>query len=230
MQAEKMGALGKLAAGVAHQLNNPLTAIALFNRILTDEYDLPEAARKDLARVAEAVDRCQKTVTELLHFARQSAMNFCHNDINRAIDRTMFLLENQPLFTEIEIGRHFDPDLPPVYADVQQLGHVFMNVILNAAEAMNGQGRLDLYTRSLENGDRVQVEIADTGPGILTEVAPHIFEPFFTTKGDGRGTGLGLSVAYGVIESHQGRISVKNREPGGARFIIELPTQPPTET
>jgi len=135
----------------------------------------------------------------------------------------MFLLENQTLFQNIEIGKNFEENLPQVPVDIQQMNHVFMNIILNAAQAMEGKGTLSLTTRLAPGGDKVVVEIADTGPGIPEDILKHIFEPFFTTKEEGKGTGLGLSMVYGIIEDHGGKITAKSKVGSGTTMIIELP-------
>jgi two-component system NtrC family sensor kinase len=223
LQAEKMASIGKLAAGVAHQLNNPLSGITLFAHILDEEYALDDAAHSDIQRILNNAERCRDTVKELLKFARQTAYEIKPSDLNETLLRTMFLLENQALFQNVEIEKELSPDLPPVPADIQQLGHVFMNLILNAADAMAGQGCIKVRTGLSEDRQYAQVEISDTGPGISAEALPHLFEPFFTTKGEGKGTGLGLSVAYGVIENHGGKIAARNLPEGGACFTIELP-------
>jgi PAS domain S-box-containing protein len=224
MQAEKMSSLGKLSAGVAHQLNNPIGSIVLFSQLLMEDYDLPEGATADVRRIIDDAARCQQIVAELLDFARQTNLEIRPHDVNRALNRTLFLLEKQPLFREIEIVRELSPDLPSVPCDSQQLNHVFMNIILNSADAMDGRGRLTVKTRRAARGDRVVVEIGDTGPGIPNELLPHIFDPFFTTKEPGKGTGLGLSVAYGVIDHHGGRITACSAPGEGASFVIELLT------
>lgn len=225
LQAEKMASIGKLAAGVAHQLNNPLSGITLFAHILTEEYDLDDDACSDVQRILNNAERCRDTVKELLKFARQTAYEIQPADLNQALQRALFLLENQALFQNIRIKKRFAPDLPMVPADIQQLGHVFMNIILNAADAMEGNGRITVETSLTDDGQKVLVQISDTGPGIKEEALPHLFEPFYTTKEEGKGTGLGLSVAYGVIENHGGKISARNLAEGGARFTIELPLQ-----
>lgn len=223
LQSEKMASLGKLAAGVAHQLNNPLGGITLFARLMMEEYDLEEGARTDLNRILKDAERCRDTVKELLEFARQTRHEMRPLDINRAITRTLFLLENQTLFQNIKIVRQLSTDVPSVRGDAQQVNHMFMNIILNAAQAMDGRGTLLVSTRLSDNGARVVIEIADTGPGIAQEVLPHIFEPFFTTKEEGQGTGIGLSLVYGIVENHDGQIRAVNNTPCGTRFIIELP-------
>ena len=223
LQAEKMASLGKLAAGVAHQLNNPLSGIALFAKLVLEEYDLVDDARKDLQRVLRDVKRCRDIVKELLEFARQTRQEIRPIDINRSVSRTLFLLENQALFQNIKIKTNLDASLPPVPGDSQQLNHAFMNIILNAAEAMEGKGTLVIKSYKNSLGDHVCIEIFDTGPGIPDDVLPHIFEPFFTTKEQGKGTGLGLSLVYGILQDHQGSIKIRSTPGNGATFIIELP-------
>ncbi len=229
LQAEKMASLGKLAAGVAHQLNNPLGGITLYAQLMMEEYPLEEEAREDLKRIVDDAERCRNTVRELLEFARQTRQEICLNDLNRALSQTLFLLENQALFHNIEIIKNLDPDLPKVPSDIQQLNHVFMNIILNAAEAMEGTGRLRVETLPSDNGCGILIRISDTGPGIPEDALPHIFEPFFTTKEQGKGTGLGLSLAYGIIENHNGRIWVESDIGEGTVFTIELPMGQPSE-
>lgn len=223
LQAEKMASIGKLAAGVAHQLNNPLGGITLFTKLMLEEYDLPEDARKDLLRILRDAERCRDTVKELLEFARQTRYEMRPHDINKAIKRTLFLLENQALFQNINIDCNTDANLPPVSGDMQQLNHLFMNIILNAAQAMDGNGQLFINTHYPSAQERITIEISDTGPGIPPDVLPHIFDPFYTTKEEGKGTGLGLSLAYGIVESHGGTIQARNLPSGGASFVIELP-------
>lgn len=229
LQAEKMASLGKLAAGVAHQLNNPLGGITLYAQLMMEEYTLEDAAKEDLKRIIDDTERCRDTVRELLEFARQTRQEIRMNDLNHAISRTLFLLENQALFHNIEIIKSLDPDLPKVPSDVQQLNHVFMNIILNAAEAMEGSGQLRVETVPSENGCGILIRISDTGPGIPEDALPHVFEPFFTTKEQGKGTGLGLSLAYGIIENHGGRIWAESKIGEGTAFTIELPMGQPSE-
>lgn len=229
LQSEKMASLGKLAAGVAHQLNNPLAGITLYTRLVLEDFPLEEGARKDLLRVLEDAERCRDTVKELLEFTRQTRHLMRPQDINRAVSRTLFLLESQTLFQNIIIEKDLDPALPPVYSDIQQLNHLFMNIILNAAQAMGGKGELNVKTIFLPETERVRIEIVDTGPGIPEHVLPHIFDPFFTTKQEGEGTGLGLSLVYGIVEAHGGQIKARNVPDGGAVFIIELPIRSKAE-
>jgi len=223
VQAEKMSSLGKLAAGVAHQLNNPLGGITLYSKLALEEYNLEEAPREDLNRILKDAQRCSDIVKELLEFARQTSHMVRPQNINKAISRTIFLLENQALFQNIEIRKDFSEDLPDVPVDIQQMNHVFMNVILNAAQAMDGNGKLSIETSLISDKNQVSIRISDTGPGIPEETLQHIFEPFFTTKDEGKGTGLGLSMAYGIVENHGGMITAKSQLGTGTTFIIELP-------
>lgn len=229
VQAEKMSSLGKLSAGVAHQLNNPLGGITLYAKLVLEEYELPEGAREDLDRVLHEAERCRDTVKELLEFARQTSHMVRPQNINEAISRTLFLLENQSLFQNIRIKRAFEDNLPKVPVDIQQMNHVFMNLILNAAQAMEGRGTLELTTRLHADHQRVVLSIADTGPGIPANVLNHIFEPFYTTKEEGKGTGLGLSMVYGIVEDHGGRITVESEPGQGATFFVELPLKAPED-
>jgi two-component system, NtrC family, sensor kinase len=226
LQSEKMASLGRLAAGVAHQLNNPLSGITLYTRLAMEEYTLEEGVRKDLTRVLEDAERCRDTVKELLEFARQTKYSQRPQDINRAINRTLFLLENQTLFQNIDVEKYLDPELPMVHSDIQQMNHLFMNIILNAAQAMAGRGDLKVKTSTLPDKDQVRIEISDTGPGIPDDILPHIFDPFFTTKQEGEGTGLGLSLVYGIVKNQGGTIKAQNVPGGGATFIIDLPVMP----
>jgi PAS domain S-box-containing protein len=227
LQSEKMASLGKLAAGVAHQLNNPLGGVTLFTRLVLEEYALPPGAREDLERVLNDAERCRETVKELLEFTRQTRHLMRPHDVNQAITRTIFLLKSQSLFHDIAIETELDPGLPAVHSDIQQLNHLFMNIILNAAQAMSGRGRLKVQTGPAETAGCVRIRISDTGPGIPPEVLPHIFDPFFTTKAEGEGTGLGLSLAYGIVENHRGRIKAISEPGQGASFVVELPVNEP---
>lgn len=224
LQAEKMSSLGKLAAGVAHQINNPLGGITLFAKLMLEEYELEEAAQDDLHRILRDAERARNTVKELLEFTRQTRHLMRPNNINEALNRTLFLLENQTIFQNIELKKEFQEDLPLVRSDAQQMYHLMMNLILNAAQAMDGDGVLTLKTFYRSRKDRVCFEVSDTGPGIPEEALAHVFEPFFTTKEEGKGTGLGLSLAYNIVESHGGRMSAKNNPEKGASFVIELPS------
>ena len=213
LQSEKMASLGKLAAGVAHQLNNPLGGITLYSNLILEDYQLEEGAREDLHRILRDAERCRDTVKELLEFTRQTRHFMKPNDINQGIIRTLFLLERQPLFQNIEIEKNFSESLPLVNCDLQQMNHVFMNLILNAAQAMSGRGTLTITTSPVDDGRRIRLTLTDTGPGIPVDALPRVFEPFFTTKEEGQGTGLGLSLVYRIINTHNAKIFWKEELP-----------------
>ena len=227
LQAEKMASLGKLAAGVAHQLNNPLGGITLFSKLVLEEHELPAGARDDLQRILQDAERCRDTVKELLEFTRQTRHFMRPHDVNKALNRTLFLLENQTLFQNITIVKELADDLPELVGDIQQLNHIFMNIILNAAQAMDGKGKLTMKTYLVADSEKITIEISDTGPGIPEEDLPHIFDPFFTTKEEGKGTGLGLSLVYNIVENHGGQITTQSTVGEGTTFTIELPLAGP---
>lgn len=229
LQAEKMSSLGELAAGVAHQLNNPLGGITLYTQLMMEEYDLPDAARKDLERILQDAQRCSNIVKELLKFSRQTSNEIHPQDINQILSETLFLVENQTLFQNITIEKDFQKSLPLVPVDIQKIKHVFMNIILNAADAMEGKGLLSLSSWLAPSRDRVCIEISDTGPGIDDDTLLKIFDPFFTTKEQGKGTGLGLSMAYRIIEDHGGKIFAESKVGVGTVFYVELMLTPPVQ-
>jgi two-component system NtrC family sensor kinase len=227
LQAEKMSSIGELAAGVAHQLNNPLGGITLFTQLMMEDYDLPEGAVKDLKRILKDAQRCSGIVKELLAFSRKTGNEMHLQDIKLILAQTLSLVENQALFQNITIDKDFPEEFPLVPVDIQKIKHVFMNIILNAADAMDGKGNLSLSCWIAPKKDRVFVEITDTGPGIPDEILLKIFDPFFTTKEQGKGTGLGLSLAYRIVEDHGGKIYAESTVGLGTAFIIELMLSPP---
>ncbi|OGP48928.1 MAG: hypothetical protein A3K30_01950 [Deltaproteobacteria bacterium RBG_13_51_10] len=229
LQSEKMASLGKLAAGVAHEINNPLGGILIFSKMLLEDLSSHDPRVEDLERICEEATRCKEIVKGLLEFARQTSYKMEPADLNRALVQGISLLENQALFHNIRIVKDLDPNLPPILANTGQLNQVFMNIILNAAEAMESQGTLTVRTQLGPEQNTVIVEFIDTGCGIKEEHLTRIFDPFFTTKEVGKGTGLGLSMSYGIVEKHRGRIWVKSREGAGATFTIELPVRAETE-
>jgi len=229
LQSEKMASLGKLAAGVAHEINNPLGGILIFSKMLLEDLPADDPRREDLDRICDEATRCKEIVKGLLEFGRQTSYKMEPTDLNRALVQGISLLENQALFHNIRIVKDLDSNLPPITANTGQLNQVFMNIILNAAEAMEGQGTLTVNTRLGPENDTVIVEFTDTGCGIKEEYLTRIFDPFFTTKEVGKGTGLGLSMSYGIVEKHRGRIWVKSKEGEGSTFTIELPVRVETE-
>jgi len=227
LQTAKMASVGELAAGVAHQLNNPLGGITLFSQLLMEDYTLPEEAVKDLKRIQRDAKRCTDTVQELLKFSRQTTNEMHPENINQLLKDTLVLVEDQTLFQNIEIKKEFKESLPFILVDIQQIKHVFMNIILNAADAMEGKGILSLSTAFGPLEDRVLIKITDTGSGIPEDHLLKIFDPFFTTKEQGKGTGLGLSMAYRIVEDHGGKLSAESKDGKGTSFIIELMIETP---
>ena len=229
VSSEKMASLGKLAAGIAHEINNPLGGILIYSSLMIEDLPEEDSKRGDLARIVQEAGRCKEIVKSLLEFARQTEPKMEPTDINRAINDGLFFLVNQALFHNIQIVKDLDPFLPFVRGNASQLKQVFMNIIVNAAEAMHGNGTLTITTYSAPDRKRVSVEFTDTGEGIPEENLTRIFDPFFTTKDVGKGTGLGLATSYGIVEDHGGKIGVKSKVGEGTTFTIELPTYPETQ-
>ncbi len=222
VQSEKLAALGELVAGVAHELNNPLTSVLGYAQLLEAGELEGEDARRALGIILQEADRARRIVQNLLTFARQRAHERGPVDVNAAIEQTVALRRYELERAGITFVLDLAADLPAIEGDLFQLQQVFLNLINNAAQAMAGSGgRIEI--RTARAGDRVRIEVADTGPGIPPEHLHRIFDPFFTTKEVGQGTGLGLSISYAIIRDHGGEISAENRPEGGARFIIELP-------
>ncbi len=226
IQSEKMAALGEMSAGIAHEINNPLTGILMFGSIIAGDPRLDPGIKPDVDTILQETRRCGAIVQGLLEFSRNSVSHKREVSINHLLDKTLSLLEHQTLFFNIRILRLYHPALPDVMVDPNQIEQVLMNIILNAAQAMPEGGDLILKTDLREPGSLVHLEIRDTGCGIPAENLEKIFNPFFTTKGV-RGTGLGLSVSYGIIDSHGGRINVDSEVGNGTTFIISLPLSPP---
>jgi len=222
LQAEKLSAVGELVAGVAHELNNPLTTVIGYAQLML-ESDLPARYRADITKINDQALRCAKIVAKLLTFAREHKPEKQSVNLNTILDETLALRMYQLRLDNIQVVRELDSQLPDVLADPVQMQQVFLNIILNAQQAMSAFQNGRLTVRSLAKDGFARVEIADNGPGIPPDIIGRIFDPFFTTKPVGKGTGLGLSICYGVIQEHDGRIWVESQVNKGATFIIELP-------
>jgi two-component system NtrC family sensor kinase len=224
IQTEKLSSLGRLAAGVAHELNNPLTGVMTFSHLLLKNAQ-DEATKSDLEIIIRETTRCREIIKGVLDFARQNPpqRKLCY--INGVIEKTLSLLQHQAVFHNITIGRKLDESLPQIWIDENQIEQVIMNIALNAAEAMNGQGILSVSSGVSQGGDFVEVRVSDTGMGILQENLSKIFDPFFTTKDPQRGTGLGLSVSYGIIQKHHGDIIVESEVGKGTTFTVRIPVE-----
>lgn len=222
VRSEKLASLGELVAGIAHELNNPLTGIMLHTSLLSGDPRLDDGLVEDCQTVIHEATRCSKIVKELLDFARVSEPQKAMHSISKVIDRATTLIEHNADFREIEIIKDYDLDLPEVLMDDSQIGQVIINMIVNASQAMSQRGRLLLKTGVNAAKDHIYVLIEDTGCGIPEENVEKLFDPFFSTKGH-KGTGLGLSVSYGIIQSHAGEIEVESKLGQGTAFTILLP-------
>ena len=222
LQSEKMSAVGQLISGVAHELNNPLTAILGYAQLLETE-QLGSRAADFVTKIFRQAQRTHRVVQSLLSFARQRKPQRYRVDVRKVLDETLVLREYDLRVNGIQLERQIDSDLPGVIADPHQLEQVFLNIINNALDAMleRGKGgmlRVCVYAHS----GKVHIEFQDSGPGI--KEPNRIFDPFYTTKSVGKGTGLGLSICYGIIKEHGGDISAHNRQGGGASIEIHLPS------
>jgi two-component system, NtrC family, sensor kinase len=222
METERLAAVGELVAGVAHEVNNPLSSISAFAQLLLRDEALTPQQRESLDVIRSETGRASQVVRDLLAFARRSAPRREPLDLNQVVERTVRLRNYQLTSSGIRVVLDLSPDIPAIHGDARQLQQVVLNLVTNAIQAMAniGGGTLSIATR----GDRksVALDVADTGPGIPPELRARIFEPFFTTKPEGEGTGLGLSVSYGIVTAHGGTITLVDA-PAGARFVVELP-------
>jgi two-component system NtrC family sensor kinase len=223
MESERLAHIGQLAAGVAHEINNPLTGIVTYAHLLLERANPQNGTRESLGKIVKQANRCRDIIRGLLDFSRQRKPEKRRSSVNRVLEECISLVDNQVLFHNIEIVQRLGKDLPPVYMDPSQIQQVFINLIINAAEAMNGAGRLTLTTRHIPTEDAMEVEITDTGHGVSEDDMDRIFSPFFTTKEVGHGTGLGLAISYGIIKEHKGTISVQSQVGEGTTFTICLP-------
>jgi two-component system, NtrC family, sensor kinase len=221
VQADKLSSIGLLAAGVAHEVNTPLAVISTYAQMLAKQVADDSQKSVLLDKIAKQTFRASEIVNSLLNFSRTSTTSFGDIGLNRVIQETLSLLDHQLQKSGVSVKTDLDPSLPPVYGNAGKLQQVFLNLFLNARDAMAAGGTLEIRTWVDPGG--VKVEVADSGQGIAPEHLHRIYDPFFTTKAGRKGTGLGLSVTYGIIQEHGGSIEVSNRPAGGARFRLELP-------
>jgi two-component system NtrC family sensor kinase len=225
--SEKLASLGKMAAGVAHEINNPLTTILLNAHLLLEKPGLDPADEETLKLIADETTRCAGIVGGLLDFARQTPSQAAPTDINDLIDRTLQLLERQASVRNVRIEKALDRSLPPIELDKNKLRQVFSNLVLNACEAMPTGGTLAVASRLSRDGTHIEIIFADTGVGIAKENLPRLFDPFFTTKSFG--TGLGLAVSYGIIRQRGGTILVRSDVGRGSEFTVRIPLTVPRD-
>jgi two-component system NtrC family sensor kinase len=222
LKSEKLASIGRLASGIAHEINNPLTGVLTYSCLLLEDLQ-GTAYAEDLEVIRDETLRCRKIVRGILDFARENEPEKTSADINAVLDGTLEILEKNVHFQNIEIVRRYDPALPAVPVDVHQFKQVISNLAVNAADAMPNGGRLTLATTFDREAGQIVIRVADTGAGIAPEHMARLFEPFFTTKEKGKGTGLGLPVVYGIIRRHNGTIDVRSTVGAGTEITIKLP-------
>lgn len=224
LHKERLASMGQLAAGVAHEINNPLGTILLFADILYKEMDEADPRREDLKLIVDEAVRCKNIVADLLNFSRQQEVLAQETAVSDILNQAIETVRRQPSVERVDIVCDFNSDLPTIQADPAQLQQVFINLLQNAAEAVAGQGTIILTAR-LADSQHVEIKVADNGCGIPAEHLGKLFTPFFTTKALGKGTGLGLSIVYGIIKMHRGQIGVQSQVGEGTTFTITLPVQ-----
>jgi PAS domain S-box-containing protein len=222
LEREKLSSIGLLAAGVAHEVNTPLAGISSYAQMLLQQVQESDPKRKLLEKIHVQTVRASGIVNNLLNFSRTGDAQFREVDINRVLEDTLQLLEPQLRNAKFKISCTYGENLQPAYGSASKLQQVFMNLILNARDAMPNGGRLTVHTRAVDTS--LVIDFRDTGVGIAPENIARIYDPFFTTKEVGQGTGLGLALSYGIIQEHNGRIFVESRPGEGAHFTIKLPT------
>jgi len=228
VESHKMRAIGNLTAGIAHELNNPLNNIILTTEVLRENYQ--ELSREDLEDIINDLstqgERAHRIVKNLLDFARESETHTDYFHIERLLDETVSLAKNQIKLSKIKLEMKIEENLPPLYGDLEQLKQVFLNIILNAIDAMPNGGVINIRVDTEKDTGFMSIRISDTGDGIPPHILGSIFNPFFTTKQTGKGTGLGLAVSRGIIEKHGGDIDVQSKYGEGATFNVHLPIVP----
>ncbi len=225
IQSEKLASLGQLISSIAHEINNPLTPILGYSQRLLVQPGIDEKEKRSLELIHSSAQRVAKIIEKLLSFSRKYKPERTYEDINHLVEQSLEFREYQLKLENIEIVKELDPELPKTMVDPNQIQQVFMNIILNAEQAINesrDHGQLKVETK-IKKKDTIEISLSDDGPGIPKEFIGKVFDPFFTTKEPGKGTGLGLAVAYGIINEHGGEIHVSSEEGKGTTFVIELP-------
>ncbi|TWJ33110.1 HAMP domain-containing sensor histidine kinase [Geobacter argillaceus] len=225
VRSEKLASVGELVAGIAHEINNPLTGILVYSNLVSEDAKLDPSLQDDMAVIVRETERCANIVRGLLKFSRESVPHKTRTSLTQVMDAALSLVEHQTLFQDIIIIRNYQKALPLIYLDPGQIEQVFINMVLNAGQAMDGTGSLTITIDITPDEQSLFVRVIDTGCGIAEETLAKIFDPFFTTK-ENRGTGLGLSVSYGIIKNHGGNIEVTSRVGEGTTFTIVLPIAP----
>jgi two-component system NtrC family sensor kinase len=224
IQSEKLASLGKLAAGIAHEINNPLTSILINSHLMLERTDREDPSATNLRLIIDETTRCSAIVRGLLEFARQTPPEKTLVDINKIIESTLLIMETQALVHKVKVVKHFADDLPHIMVDINKIKQVFTNVVLNAMEAMVDGGVLKITSQKSNDNASAEIVFEDEGQGISKDNVKRIFDPFFTTKGT-KGTGLGLSISYGIIQQHNGAIEVESEVGKGTTITIRLPLE-----
>ncbi|HSG42112.1 MAG TPA: cache domain-containing protein [Anaerolineales bacterium] len=222
-ESERLAMVGQLAANVAHELNNPLQGIVTYASLSLERENFDDAARQNLNKIVIQANRCRDIIRGLLDFSRHKNPDKTLCDVNNLLRGCISLIENQAVFHNIDIDLDLDHSLPMVIADPSQIERVFLNLIINAADAMEGTGRLTIMTTMNSMDHCVDIDVQDTGHGILPQHLEKIFDPFFTTKETGHGVGLGLAISYGIVQEHNGKLTVKSKLGKGTTFTVSLP-------
>jgi len=229
IQVEKMVSLGTLAATVAHELNNPLEGILTYAKLIRKRMNVPNLSEEqkneivgELTMIADETARCGNIVKNLLLFSRKKVGEFKENDIRALVEQSARLIDHHLKMNNISLHQSFDDHLPLVVCDGEQIQQALLAMEINAVESMQTEGRLEIAVKRSSEYE-VKIILKDSGIGIREEDIPHIFEPFFTTKKEGKGTGLGLAVVYGIVERHNGKIEVASVLNQGTTFTITLP-------
>ncbi len=227
MQTEKLASLGRMAAGVAHEINNPLTGVVTFAHLLKKRFAQDSPESEDLDIIIEQSERCAKIIKSLLTFARATPSEKGKVSVNDVLHRTIFMVKNQAKFFHIKFVLDIEEIPFVVVGDSSQFQQIFLNMFINAADAMGGRGSITVKTRGITEDDKkyVEIEFTDEGCGIKEEDMPKLFEPFFTTKPVGKGTGLGLSVSHGIVKHLGGHVKVKSTVGKGTSFFVRLPLE-----
>ncbi|MCC6444922.1 MAG: 4Fe-4S binding protein [Armatimonadetes bacterium] len=223
IQSAKLASMGQLAAGIAHEINNPLGTIMIYSNLVYRDLPAEDEKREDLKMVVEEAARCREIVAGLLDFARKSKLSLEPTDMNDLIRDSLAMATKLPVYDHIQVHTDLAADLPPIPVDPRQIKQVLLNLFTNAGEAMPDSGTFTVITRLSSDAERVEIVVSDTGKGIPEENISKLFTPFFTTKDIGKGTGLGLAVAYGIIKMHRGGIEVASKAGEGTTFTLSLP-------
>ncbi|WP_156360914.1 GAF domain-containing sensor histidine kinase [Dethiosulfatarculus sandiegensis] len=220
-QTEKLSALGRMAAGIAHEINNPLAGILLYSSNMSKKVPNDSPLKEGLEIISHEAMRCRDIIQELLEFSREREAQKKMTDVNQVMAKALAVVGNELHLNHIELEKNFASELPESMLDQNQVEQVLINLLLNAIQSINERGKITVTTRTISKGKRIQVEVTDSGKGISGEYISRVFEPFFSTKPNG--TGLGLSVSYGIMKGHQGTIDIQSSLGEGTKVILEFP-------